>query len=396
MQRLKLTSLRGLPLVLLLGCSPALTVGEKDLPDGQGGEAGYQDPKDEIDPKSPKGEPDPGSAPAKLFTCADKKTQIESHLVCSGKPECPDASDEAGCGTSAFVCKDGSSIAVSLLCNNVKECKDGSDEVGCLPPVFYCKDGSGKVESSSVCNGNKECKDGSDETNCAAAPFYCKDGTQKIDAAFVCDHKADCKDYSDETGCPNDSFLCRDGTKIDELLICNKDTADCPDGSDVEACSAPLFRCDDWVIITDDRHCDGRKDCAGGEDESRCDDLFYCKDGRKLAPESVCDGKLDCGGYDDEVSCVDGVPEKCPGDVSYAIGYDFDKACWLSGIVPIGCSEPLEPADAVPTNWGTGGNCVRRKSDGRIFGATSLVPATKWDDCSAEEQARMLKSSSCP
>ncbi|MET0340977.1 MAG: LDL receptor domain-containing protein [Polyangiales bacterium] len=69
-------------------------------------------------------------APADGFACGDG-TRVAHVLVCNGKPNCPDGTDEDDC---AHACGDGSAIedGLGIACDGNEDCADGSDEAGCL------------------------------------------------------------------------------------------------------------------------------------------------------------------------------------------------------------------------------------------------------------------------
>lgn len=92
------------------------------------------------------------------------------------------------------------------------------------------------------------------------------------------------------------------------------------------------YRCDDGALLRPDQECDGRMDCAGGEDEGGCDPpmdpgcrwatacdgrvecldgrdeegcgSFFCDDGAELAYRERCDGYRRCPGGEDEAFCA--------------------------------------------------------------------------------------------
>ncbi|KAL4234973.1 hypothetical protein ACF0H5_006614 [Mactra antiquata] len=119
------------------------------------------------------------------FEC-DNGQCIDKNLVCNGKPDCKDSSDEKNCHkkndtcSGMFRCIDGACVDKNDVCNGKKDCPDGSDECKCqahfrCPGEFECSNGH-CVGKNDVCNGKNDCGDNSDETDCEGVSrtlLYC-------------------------------------------------------------------------------------------------------------------------------------------------------------------------------------------------------------------------------
>ncbi|KRT82106.1 Immunoglobulin, partial [Oryctes borbonicus] len=102
----------------------------------------------------------------------------------------------------------------NLVCNGKFDCSDGSDETrcsphGCEPNEFRCAN-KRCVLKTWMCDSDDDCGDGSDEIDCGTTPpgsqcsnkqFRCHSGNQCIPKSFHCDSENDCVDRSDEIGC---------------------------------------------------------------------------------------------------------------------------------------------------------------------------------------------------
>ncbi|XP_071556851.1 modular serine protease [Temnothorax nylanderi] len=166
------------------------------------------------------------------------------------------------CGLQKFRCRNGDCIASDLLCDGKTDCRDLSDEteaeckrpeILCPNYAFRCNYG-GCIDRDLVCNGVPNCADNSDETQpqclnttngqterpgrrCRENEFKCDNG-QCISSTAVCDGTRNCADGSDETSklcqslpCHPTAFRCAYGACIDGDLRCNR-VDDCADGSD--------------------------------------------------------------------------------------------------------------------------------------------------------------------
>ncbi|CAG2066309.1 unnamed protein product, partial [Timema podura] len=73
--------------------------------------------------------------------------------------------------SNSFTCDSGQCINFNLVCDGKVDCKDSSDEtratcvalnIRCPPQAFQCNYG-GCVDGDAKCDGQQDCADGSDE-----------------------------------------------------------------------------------------------------------------------------------------------------------------------------------------------------------------------------------------
>ncbi|XP_034175255.2 modular serine protease-like [Osmia lignaria lignaria] len=163
------------------------------------------------------------------------------------------------CGLEKFQCNNGQCIASELVCDGRADCKDKSDEtyaecnkpeIICPGYAFRCSYGA-CVDGDATCNGIKDCVDNSDET------------------LFKCTSAS----YNASTSCTKDQFKCNNGQCISESSLCDGN-ADCVDNSDETfiqcgsiTCSELFFRCSYGACIDSNLKCNGVTNCVDGSDE---------------------------------------------------------------------------------------------------------------------------------
>jgi Low-density lipoprotein receptor domain class A len=73
-------------------------------------------------------------------------------------------------------------------------------------------------------------------------------------------------------------------------------------------CSPDQFRCSDGSCHDPNVRCNGRRECASGEDEDNCrlpcrSDEFTCRSGDCIDLSAKCNGRPDCADGSDEEAC---------------------------------------------------------------------------------------------
>ncbi|GMT31153.1 hypothetical protein PFISCL1PPCAC_22450 [Pristionchus fissidentatus] len=269
--------------------------------------------------------------------CKGSPLCLPNASVCDGEPDCSEDDDEADCkecNRGAKMCAPTKRcIPRAQLCDGVVNCPDGSDEMDCDCKACSGWDralcGNGRcLERSRICDGTIDCEGGIDEENC---PGTCralpagKNASTTITAAVKTVKCADGRFYPESEACSGFVLACAHS---------------CPN------CDAKLaFACTDKSCIPKMQVCDGRADCAGGEDERGCDTMcaasrpnFKCASGSKCVPVAQrCDGVRDCEDGSDESDC-----KKCPSDALHCAA---DGRCLPAGARCDGVADCTDASD---------------------------------------------------
>ena len=177
-------------------------------------------------------------------------------------------------------------------CNGRYLCRDRLDEANCTAckgkNIIWFHEQKMCLSANVICDGFQQIPGGEDEANCDVCPddrpFKCgSSSTTCITKSGICISITDCLDGTDEN-CPltsQDEYTCQG------KLFHNEDVNIlCPDE---KAC------------MTDEKVCDGHRDCSDGRDELFCEinrwrsRRFHCENSTKwLLTSKQCDGVPDC------------------------------------------------------------------------------------------------------
>ena len=300
----------------------------------------------------------------KYYLCANFEV-VSILQQCDGIPNCKDETDETQncpnfenneCLPFQYRCSNGRCISIAATCDFVDDCGDGSDEIAChIRPCkkdeYRCTNGQ-CIPVDKRCDLLYDCKDQSDEGSICTTKGYCNPETtfqcyygNCIPLYAVCDRHRDCpgKFHEDEqvSSCymmsklfPNivnksmSLFQCKSGQKIDYKYKCIYEfdqfgyQIGCRDVSHLRNCedhfcSDDYVKCSDSYCIPPRYICDGKRDCAGGEDEVKCDE-FACPGQYKcinftscIFLHQLCDSIRHCPAGDDEWFCDITCPRNC-------------------------------------------------------------------------------------
>ena len=232
------------------------------------------------------------------YSC-DGAYRIAAALVCDGKADCLNGTDEKDCnyvctGTLCFSkcpfpsctchnmyyqCEDGGCVPFGKFCDKVYDCPHGDDELGCDIKVNSNKHTHRLVTNVKLCTGHE-------------GLLPCRNSPECYNIGEVCQY-----DIS-PTG---QISLCADGTHLAGETVCKHVV--CPQ----------KYKCLLSYCIPLHKVCNSVIDCPNGDDEMSCDNItcpgqVRCSGSKQcVIHQELCDGIAHCPWNDDEIFC-----QQCP------------------------------------------------------------------------------------
>ena len=241
------------------------------------------------------------------------------------------------CPLHHFQCSSGGCIQIALVCDGKPDCSDASDEICALGTKRHS---TGSVDDEVLIDGTKFC-----------LAFRCL-SSKCVPLKYVNDLVPDCsgglaedeslfirlRDNGEKLKCIDERhFPCVPGLPVCFPLekLCYYDidekgnTLWCRNGAHLGECADIYctngYKCPKSYCIPFHRVCDGHPDCIHHEDEQQCDQhlckgLLKCFKSRICVhPTEICDGIQHCPGADDEKLCDTGY---CPNGCD-CLSYSF-------------------------------------------------------------------------
>ncbi|KAI4806607.1 hypothetical protein KUCAC02_017425 [Chaenocephalus aceratus] len=260
-----------------------------------------------------------------LFACQHIEECVPVSVLCDGRPDCKDSSDEINCGTAPTK---GSPGLQNQTSSSGGPGFHGDSTTG-APGLHTTRSPRGHDRSpwtashhklfwkTWVANHNTLMErynpddDGKPRVLCVEGQFVCR-SFGCVDSAQVCDGRQDCLDGSDEERC---------GTTARPAVTTRAPQVPSP-------CSHKQFSCKSGECVHLDRRCDLQKDCVDGSDEKDCVDCIMSP----WTAWSVC--SVSCG-LGSLFRQRDILREALPGGTCGGAQFDgracFPRACPVDG-----------------------------------------------------------------